>query len=535
MGITGTRAGGRAAGGRAAGKHAFRRTAFRTRRSAGVCAYLLAVASASAWAETWRVDPSVGVQETLTNNVNLSPSSTRQGDLVTQLTPGFTIQEKGSHSSLLGTVAVPLLFYIKTGAENNTAYVQADILGTTELVDRLLFVEGAVNVSQQFFTPFGAQPSSLSNATNNRYTTQSYRVSPYLKGEAGNNISYLLRDDNIWTNLSGAPLSTNNSYTNQVIGMLRRDPVPFGWQVDYNRNDVRFTDQSAQLMELERIRVLYDPDPVLELGASGGYERNDFPLSSYSGATYGVSGRWRPNERTSLDGFYEHRFFGTSFGLTFDYRTPLSVWGVRASRNITTYPQQIAALPATGNVSALLNNLFLSRITDPAERQTAVDNLIRDRGLPQTLNGPVNLYSQQVTLQEQVSATFGLLGARNTVFFNVFYLKSTPIAGSGQALPPILAGFNTNDNAQTGASAVWTHKLTELLSFNGSLNWTRTVANPPFDQTTNQGSVQTALTAPISAHTTVFGGARYQLQTSNIPTLEYREVAGFVGLNYAFH
>jgi len=534
MGITETTAGSKAAGGRAAGRHAFRRKAVLTRRGAGVFAYLLAVAAAPASGETWRFEPSISAQETLTNNVDLSPSSTRQGDLVTQLTPAVTILEKGTHSSLSGSVAVPLLFYVKTPGENNTAYVQADVLGTTELLDRLLFVEGAVNVSQQFFTPFGAQPTSLSNATNNRYTTQSYRVSPYLKGEAGNNITYLLRDDNIWTNLNGAPVGTNDSYTNQVVGTLRRDPVPFGWQADYNRNDVRFTDQTAQLMELERIRVLYDPDPVLELGASGGYERNEFPLSSYRGATYGVSGRWHPNERTSLDGFYEHRFFGSSFGLTFDYRTPLSVWGVRASRNITTYPQQIASLPASGNVSSLLNELFLSRIIDPAERQTAVDNLIRDRGLPQTLSGPVNLYSQQVTLQEQVSATFGLLGARNSVFFNVFYLKSTPIAGSGQALPPILAGFNTNDNAQTGASAVWTHKVTELLSFNGSINWARTVASPPFDQTTNQGSVQAALTAPLSTHTTVFGGARYQLQSSNIPSLEYREAAAFVGLNYAF-
>lgn len=500
--------------------------------AAGTCLFM--VASIPAFAESWTFVPSVSLLETLTNNVNLDPSSTRQGDLVSQLTPALSIVEKGTHTSVTGSIAAPIVLYVKTGAENNTVYPQVNLVGNAELVERLLFIDSAINVSQQFYNPFGPQPTNLSSATDNRYTTSIYRISPYIKGEAGNNISYLLRDDNIWNSLNGAPVTTNNSYTNQVIGLLRREPVPFGWQLDYNRSAVTFTDQSTQLMELGRVRFLHDPDPAVELGISGGYERNEFPLSSDSGPTYGVSAKWRPNERTALDSYWEHRFFGSSYGVNFDYRTPLSVWGVHVSRNITTYPQQLASLPAGGDISALLNNLFSSRIADPAERQTIVDNLIRDRGLPQSLDAPLNLYSQEVTLLESASASAGFVGARNTIFFSVFYVKSTPISGSGQALPPELANLNTNNNKQTGASAAWTHKLTELVSFTGSINWTRTVANPPFVETTNQGSVRALWTAPLSTRTSVFGGARYQVQTSNIPTNEYHEVAGFVGVNYSF-
>ena len=500
----------------------------------GACICLVVLPASSSFAQTWHFEPTFGLQETLTNNVILTPIATRAGDLVSQLTPGFVVSEKGAHTSLSGSVAVPVLLYVKTPAENNTTYAQVNLAGTSEFADRFFFVDGAISVAQQFLTPFGAQPGDLASATNNRYTSQLYRISPYIKGAAGNNISYELRDDNIWNNLSGAPINTNNSYTNQVTGKLYRDPVPFGWQLDYNFSDVRFTGSDPQIMELGRLRGVYDPDPQLELSLSGGYERNDFPLTTYSGAIYGAGLKWHPNERASLDGFWEHRFFGSSYGVTFDYRRPLSVWGIRASRNITTYPQQIAALPAGGDVSTLLNALFSSRIADPAARQQAVDQLIRDRGLPATLSGPVNLYSQQVTLQDSASAQFGLLGARNTLFFSVFYLKSTPISGSGQALPPILGDLNSNNNAQTGANVVWTHNLAALVTFSGSVNWTRTVANPPFDQKTNQGYVQAVVTGTLSPRTTVFGGARYQVQTSSVAGNEYNEAAIFAGVNYLF-
>src|SRR5213075_21442 len=181
-------------------------------------------------------------------------------------------------------------------------------------------------------------------------------------------------------------------------------------------------------------------DPTLQLQVSGGYERNDFPFSSYSGPTYGVGYNWRPSPVTSSEAFWEHRFFGSSYGFKLDYRTPLSVWTLNASRGITSYPQQLAALPTGGEVATLLNSLFSSRITDPAERQRIVDQVIRDRGLPSTLSGPVTLYTQQITLQESASANVGLLSARNSIFLSVFYVRSEPIAGSGNSLPPLLAG-----------------------------------------------------------------------------------------------
>ena len=177
-------------------------------------------------------------------------------------------------------------------------------------------------------------------------------------------------------------------------------------------------------------------------------------------------------------------FFGASYLFSFDHRTPLSVWSLSASRNITSYPQQLASLPA-GNVSGILNQLFLSRIPDPTQRQTVINTLIQDQGLPANLSNPVTLYTQQILLQETASATLGLLGARNSIYATIFYLHQEPIAGSGTPLPPVLALGNSN--TQQGINVIWTHNLTPSVTMNLTATGLRTTANEPFNTVTNQG------------------------------------------------
>src|SRR5512143_1288441 len=59
----------------------------RSRTAAAFAGGLVALGGGTAFAQTWHFIPSVALQETLTSNVNLSPSATAQSDLVSQLTP----------------------------------------------------------------------------------------------------------------------------------------------------------------------------------------------------------------------------------------------------------------------------------------------------------------------------------------------------------------------------------------------------------------------------------------------------------------
>src|SRR3954465_6124394 len=85
----------------AVARNVFPPRTFRNMRQAA-CGGLLMLATAS-HADIFRIEPWLRIEETLTNNVNLAPNSTRRGDLVTQLTPALTITEKGAHTTLAGS------------------------------------------------------------------------------------------------------------------------------------------------------------------------------------------------------------------------------------------------------------------------------------------------------------------------------------------------------------------------------------------------------------------------------------------------
>jgi len=504
---------------------------------AGGCALV----TATACAQTYRfassggakpvagIEPTIGVQEVLTDNVNLAPSDSKEGDLVTVLIPGLRLNEKSARASLTGTVNLAILLYARTGGQNNQVLPDANLIGNVEALEKFLYIEGAVAVQQTYFNPFGAQPVGLASATANRYQAASYRASPYIKGPDKNEIKYELRDDNIWTNLNGAPAQATRAYTNKLVGKVSHDPTPLGWSAEFERTSDQFGDQRPLVTELGRLRIPAQLDPQLRVSAIGGYENDRYTFISPRGPIYGGGADWHPSRTMTVKGNWEHRFFGASYDFDFDARTRLSSWSVKASRNITSYPQQLASLPAGVDVQSILNQVLLSRIPDQAERQSVINEIISGAGLPASLSSPLTLYAEQVYLQEQESATAGILGARNELLFTVFRTRTQPIEGAGVPLPPALGAFNSN--TQRGANVVFDHALAPTVSFNVNALYMQTTANAPFTGNTRQRSITGALVSQLSPKLIVQAGARYQMQSSDVAS-GYREAALFAGLLY---
>jgi uncharacterized protein (PEP-CTERM system associated) len=494
---------------------------------------VLVTAPFTALAQTWHVTPAISGELTFTNNVDLAPWSSpdRKSDWVLEIMPAIKFDERSAHTRFAGTISAPILLYARSG-RNNELRPEVSVSGTADLYPRVFFVDASAQVSQQFVSPFAPRPIDLANATNNRLTAQSYRVAPYAKGDLRNDMHYELRDDNLWTVANGAGLFGGRSYTNEVVGHLSRDPRPVGWQLDYDRNDTRFEEQSGNfLSELWRATGVWSPDAQWRFSVRGGYEDNRYPLERFSGVVYGGALGWRPTPRTTVDAAWEHRFFGASYQVNLQHRTPLTIWSLVASRNITTYPQQLANFLAQGDVSTILNNLFASRITDPAQRQTIVDQLMRDRGLPTTINGPLSLVSQQITLQENVRGTAGILGVRNSILFSAYRTRNQPVTGATAVLSDLERA--QTDNTQTGANVTWTYRITPRYTLGTTFDWVRTVANDVSGLRTRQGTLQSVLSAPLSLLTSGFVGARYQWIRSTSED-QVREAAVFVGLTHQF-
>jgi uncharacterized protein (PEP-CTERM system associated) len=375
--------------------------------------------------------------------------------------------------------------------------------------------------------------NSLANATNNRYTAQSYTVSPYIRGLLPNNVEYLLRDTNSWAVANGAGNGLGNSYDNHLNGYITGQATPIGWSGEYDRTYLTSDTQAAEKTSIVRALALYRPDVTLQLSAIVGYEDNDFVLTQERGVTYGVGGTWHPTERTSADGRWEHRFFGSAYHLDFEHRTPLTVWSIHASRDITNYPTQLANLPVGGNVPGLLNELLLSKVPDAAQRQLLVDQIIRERGLPTLLQGPVILSAEQITLVEMQTASFGILGARNSVLFTAFRTRNQPVGGSDlTAVTDLLT--TVSDSTQVGTSVIWTHQLAANMTWATSLTVARAKSNQEPRETTDQYLLSSTVSQSLSPFTSIYGGARFQHSRSDIAA-GYREFAAFVGLSYTFH
>ena len=260
-----------------------------------------------------------------------------------------------------------------------------------------------------------------------------------------------------------------------------------------------------------------------------------FPLADDNNAIYGAGFRWQPTERTRSTPSWEHRFFGASYNVTFDHRTPLSVWSADASRNITSYPQQLASLGGGVDVAASLNDAAVGRDSRPAQRAALVDQL-HPRPRPAACPDRPGQRStpQQITLQESLGATVGLLGARNTVFLDAYRLRSEPITGSGDSAPRHPATSLNEQHAErrqrrSGAPA---HAAARAHGHRGRIaNRWPTTSSPG---STNQGSIRASLiTAAVAVARRCTRGVRYQVLRSDLePTEDYNEAAVFVGVNH---
>ncbi len=476
--------------------------------------------------------PTVSWTSTLTDNVDLAPSDQKRSDWVNEISPGLQFAGASAHAKVDGSIVLPVLLYART-SENNYVQPQVNITGSVEAIEHFFFIDASVHVSQQYITPFGATPNNLANATDNRYTAQDYTISPYIRGRTKNVIEYEVRDTNTWSLANVHSADSANGYSNELAAHVRRDARPTGWSVEYDRTEVKFTDRQSENTEIARARVIYWPDPTLQLSLIGGYEDNQFTITRERGPVYGAGVSWRPGERTALDATIEHRFFGTGYHFTFNHRMPLSVFEVRASRDTTSYPQQLADLPAGSNVSQLLNSVFSSRVPDPVQRQALVDQVIRNRGLPGQLSSPVVLFSQQITVVESFAASYGILGARNSILFTAYRSKDTPVEDLDSALPPQFLQDLNQDSTQVGANVAFSHSLTPTVGLGVDAYWYRTTSNEG-GETTRQYGADARISRALSVLTTLFGGVRVQSLSSNISP-GYREFAVFVGMTHSFH
>ena len=247
---------------------------------------------------------------------------------------------------------------------------EVDLRGSAELVERLFFVDdGRKRIAAVPVAVRRAAARPRRTRTNNRYTAQSYRISPVLKGEARDGLALRTARQQHLDGRRTAPRSRPTARTRtRSPATLTQDPRPLGWALDYSRIETRFHAAGAVAdASSSACSAVYKPDPQSSCPLTRGYEDNNFSTSdelrrrSTASASSGIRPSARASRRRGSIASSARRITCRSITAR---RFPCG--RCDASRDITTYPQQLATLASGRRRRArCLNQLFTSRVTDP--------------------------------------------------------------------------------------------------------------------------------------------------------------------------
>jgi uncharacterized protein (PEP-CTERM system associated) len=489
----------------------------------------LTVLAAPLRADQWTLEPGIRVAPTISNNLGLAPPGQEESGAYLQVAPRLRFTGKGARYQVSGAYELGAYWY--TTDRDSNYYSDAFLLGNAELVNNLFFLDANANIYQNFFSAFNPVSITPGLASENLFTTYSYGLSPYLR-RVISGYDYLLRWDNQWTTYSGDNTGgLRDSYYSTLTARVSSPIRIFGWTAEYIGNDVRFDEQQPFSTEVARGILHYQVNPDLRLSARGGYEWNNYYFNQYSGTIYGAGVNWTPTPRTTLDAFWEERFFGPSYGLNLNHRTRLTGWRLSGSRNISTYPQQVALRP--GLATEVVDAAFTARFPDPAQRQQAVDQFVQQSGLPTVLTQPVVYYNNQILLVERAEAAFTLYGANSSLVLTAYWWDQDPITAVGTPIPGVLA---TQNYTTRGFSANYSYRL----SGNTDLSFLALRSYTTYDSEARPGSttyniLRALATVRLSPRSTLFAGVRYQWQDPSTTFYsEYREAGLFGGWDYSY-
>ena len=435
-----------------------------TRRRCGLVVLGISLGSFGlhAGAGEWTITPTIGVTETATDNVYLGSTQTKSA-LVSDITPGISINGKGSRASLNLNYQLHSLLYSTNPSANNALQNSLGATGTLEAVENWLFIDATAAISQQSISAFGAAPVSSSvntNANSNIAETGSYSVSPYIRGSFGSIADYSLRYTLVTTHAKSNAIANADSENWQGSLNGKTPLASLGWSID---GSAAVIDQGAiRTKKDNRLRGVlhYQIDPQFQVSLIGGREENNYETLDMASSTISGAGfAWTPSERTRLAFSREERFFGPSNTLEFSHRTALTAWQMSASKDVTSTgtTQQMVSL---GTNFQLLDRIYTSAIPNAATRAAYVNALLLASGISPNAELQGGFLTSGTVLQQLRQASFALIGARNTVTFGATQSNTQNVTLLNGLGFDIGSGPSSNNVDQIGANVNWSHKLT---------------------------------------------------------------------------
>jgi uncharacterized protein (PEP-CTERM system associated) len=407
----------------------------------------------------WLITPSLGIEGTFTDNVNLSATN-KKSDFITQVSPGIRIGGRSGRATANLNYQWQQYNYLEESSRSNQQRsLAAD--GQLELVEQWLFIEASHNIAQRSTSVFGTQGvgNELNNA--NRTEVASYRISPYIQGRLAGSADYQLRYTGTHTSsdtgvLSGATAATTAAWNGRLAGTTPLSLL--GWSANTDHLVIRHSNGFENKSDRSFGTLIYQADPQVRLTVSVGIESDNY-LSGIErqATTTGLGLDWAPTERTLLSLKKDRRSHGDTYSAVFTHRSALTTWKLSDSRNIYVPTPDLALATRSTFYDYFYQQLAPSYPNDPVGLAAATESLLALYSIPANTPFSTSLTSQAYVERRQM-ASVALTGANNTVTFMADRSNSQRI---GEGIPGLLDDLAANQEIrQTGFSASWAHRMT---------------------------------------------------------------------------
>lgn len=480
--------------------------------AAGTTLLVLLTASPALQAQAWRFEPAVKVTAVATDNVGLS-STQEQSDVVVVTTPSLRVQGRGPRYEVTGALAADAVQYLGR-TRGDRLFPQTTLDLRSQPVERLFFLDAQASARTTTSDPFGDLGDGPTVLNRSRVLRGS--LSPRLERELSPTTRFSLRSDHAWSRGFGSQTapSSNDAYVEGQAGLYELKPLPMGLRLSYDRQMTRYKSQPDNELEFRTARaaLLYSPDPELTLGLTVGRDEGRYTTNTLRDTLRGASLRWVPSERTRLEMQAERRFFGNGWDATLSHRSPFVAINARVQRSVSTYASRLGVLSAGTDVAGLLDAMLTTRVPDPNQRSQLVQDIIAQRGLPDSLSSAIDLYSGGAQVTQGGTLGLSWMGPRNVLTSQVYALRTRDLRGPDDVL------LVSADSRQRGASVGLSHRLTPQLSAEAAVTFARVRGEGSnLGRNTRNLGWRIGATQALSLRTSATAGLRFQTVHSDTP------------------
>ena len=473
--------------------------------------------------------PSLQLRETLTNNVDLSPTDQRS-DLITQVTAGIALGIRSGGTQGFLNYGLTRNFYARDTSRSSVSNQNSlAAIFDTELIERRASVGVSASMGQTAVSAFGAQPGLSGLPSSNVTEYRTFSLTPKLRGYFGPAVEYTAGLGYSISNASGTSAGDSTSAT-AFLHLGPSSPGVIGWAVDFSALQTDYAAGRGVTVDNRLMGTLSRRIDALDLlvNASAGAEATD--LASFEKArywNYGLGATWSPSPRTLLLAQLDERFFGRAHVLRLEHRTALTTWTLSDTRSLNSSGNGITAV-GRGATFDLYFTQFAAVEPDLTQRTDLVHNYLKANGLSASSGTVTGFLRSGETVVRGQSVSVAYRGLRGAAVLAINRSVTVPIEGA----PPPSADFVGSANVVSdNLSMNLSHRLTPASSVNLTLSYQQSHGDRP-EQYINQREIRLQYVIELTDRGNLTGGARRALYKNY--QASYNESAAFAAYGYRF-